>query len=193
MKIKKQLIGECKCSCGNTVIKSYNYLTRGGIRVIKSCGCKNNVKNVGGLSSTKEYDIWYSMIDRCYNPNNHAYKNYGQRGITVCTEWVNDFIKFYEWTKVSGYKDNLSLDRIDNNRGYSPKNCRWVTLKEQQRNRRSNVKIKYNGITYTLYELAEHLDINPDYFYRHIKSGKTVYNILNLNPPKYNTYRHYKG
>lgn len=78
------------------------------------------------------------MKQRCNNPNNKKYKDYGGRGITVCTEWENSFEAFYDWAMESGYDDGLSIDRIDVNGNYEPSNCRWATMKEQRHNRRDS-------------------------------------------------------
>lgn len=98
-----------------------------------------------GLSYTRLYRIWHKMKDRCYNKNDNRYKNYGARGIKICEEWKNDFLSFYTWACNNGYKDTLSIDRIDNNSDYYPGNCRWTTTKEQTRNRTTNVWVEYKG------------------------------------------------
>lgn len=113
-----------------------------------------------GLSNTKLYSIWSGMKRRCYNKNERAYKHYGGRGITICDEWKNDFMSFYDWAMNNGYSEGLTIDRIDNNKGYSPENCRWATVKEQNRNYRRNIKVEYKGETKTLVELAEEYNID---------------------------------
>ena len=120
--------------------------------------------------------IFSAMKKRCYDPNCKAYKDYGGRGITVCDEWRNPerttvigtkahhvtkgFVAFKEWALVNGYADNLTIDRIDVNKGYSPENCRWVTAKEQQNNTRKNLLVTYKGQTKTLPQWCEELGLN---------------------------------
>ncbi len=84
------------------------------------------------------YHIWESMKSRCYDSKNKCYYLYGGRGIAVCDEWKNDFLKFCDWALNNGYADNLTIDRIDNYKGYFPDNCRWATNLEQQRNKRNS-------------------------------------------------------
>lgn len=119
----------------------------------------------------KHYKRYRSMINRCYNPNHTHYHNYGGRGITVCNEWKNDYQKFCDWANSSGYKEGLTLDRIDNNKGYSPENCRWATRKEQGRNQRTNVKITINGKTKLMCEWAEISGISEGNISKRIKRG----------------------
>ena len=97
------------------------------------------------------------MLGRCYNPNHMHFKRYGMRGITVCEEWKNNFQAFYDWAMSNGYRDDLTIDRIDNNGNYCPENCRWATMKEQCNNTRSNTLITYNGKTQTMAQWAKEI------------------------------------
>lgn len=110
---------------------------------------------------TRLQEIFHSMKQRCYNPKCKSYKDYGGRGIVICDEWLSSPETFYNWSKNNGYTDNLTIDRIDNNKGYSPENCRWVSIKVQANNRRNNRVITYKGKSKTLSEWCE--DLNLDY------------------------------
>lgn len=130
---------ECKCDCGNVVFVATAHLTGGHT---KSCGClqkENTLKAsfVHGKSKERIHKEWRGILHRCKNPSASHYENYGGRGITVCEEWKgeNGFVNFYNWSMENGYSDKLTLDRIDNDKGYSPDNCRWVTHMENCRNR----------------------------------------------------------
>lgn len=106
------------------------------------------------MKRKKIYDVWRQMIKRCYRKENSNYKWYGERGITVCDEWKNSFQAFYDWAMANGYKEGLTLDRIDNDGNYEPANCRWATNDEQARNTRKNVFYAVNGEIHTLSEWA---------------------------------------
>lgn len=94
------------------------------------------------------------MIERCENPNCKAYKNYGARGIQVCDEWKNNFVSFYNWAMSNGYRDDLTIERINVNGNYCPENCTFIPLSEQAKNKTNNVWITYNGETHYLAEWA---------------------------------------
>lgn len=111
-------------------------------------------------TNIKLYDVWQHIKQRCYNNNNQAYPNYGGRGIEVCKEWLDDFMTFYDWSINNGYKEGLTIDRIDVNGNYEPSNCRWVDRKIQARNRRNNRNITINGETHCLKDWCKILNLN---------------------------------
>lgn len=113
--------------------------------------------------------IFAGMKRRCYNPSNNKYKIYGARGIRICDEWVDNKEEFMRWAVNNGYQADLTIDRIDVNGNYEPNNCRWITLKEQNLNRRNNIKIKYNGNEYYLGELSNLLGIKYWTLYARLK------------------------
>lgn len=102
------------------------------------------------------YKIWYNAISRCTNPSDISYKRYGGRGITFYPEWISDYHAFKNWALSNGYQENLTLDRIDSNKGYSPDNCRWATIREQANNRCTNVLYTIDGEKKLLQNGAEH-------------------------------------
>ena len=131
------------CECGNTKIARATNVFYGGT---KSCGCLfnegNNLKH--GDKGKRLYKIWKSMRERCTTPSQNRYKNYGGRGITICEEW-DDYLVFKEWALSHGYRDDLTIDRIDYNGNYEPSNCRWADVITQANNRSSNHYITING------------------------------------------------
>lgn len=138
---------KCLCDCGNIVNVRGQNLREG---VTKSCGClrselssKRAKKKFGSSPLQKKVRrLWWSMIMRCFNKNNAGYKNYGARGITVCDEWHNSRIAFYDYvSKLEHFgEEGYSLDRINNDGNYEPGNVRWATVKQQSLNRRNNVR-----------------------------------------------------
>lgn len=141
MSADHRMIFLCKCDCGNEKELSLKVLKTGNT---KSCGClkkialtkANEARDLHGLKGHRIYSIWHGMKSRCYNPNTENYKYYGGRGITVCDEWRDDVVSFYNWAMANGYQDDLTIDRKDNYQGYSPSNCRWATIAEQNKNKR---------------------------------------------------------
>lgn len=147
---------KCECDCGNTHIASIKSIKKGDT---KSCGCWNreqigNRRRTHGDSYTPLFSLWQKMRFRCYNPNDKSYKNYGGRGIYVCQAW-HSYPVFKKWALSHGYKEGLQLDRKRNNCIYKPSNCRFVTCKVNNNNRRSNTYLKYKGKTLTISEWAD--------------------------------------
>lgn len=130
----------CRCDCGveKVIIRNNFVRTKGSIT--KSCGCLNLEKSftafkTHGMTGTRLHRVWCSMLQRCSDPNANRYKNYGERGIIVCEEWKNDFVVFKDFALANGYKDNLQIDRINNDGNYEPSNCRFVTNQQNSLNR----------------------------------------------------------
>jgi hypothetical protein len=141
-------------------------------RCIKCNGLSTrNPKRIRDLCKTRIYRIWANMKTRCYNKKDLNYKKYGAKGIKVCKKWKN-FAGFYE-DMGEGYKDNLTLDRIDNNKGYSKENCRWATYKQQANNKTSNRLISYSGMTKTLAQWSEFTGLHHSLIQQRLKKGWT--------------------
>jgi hypothetical protein len=158
----------CKCECGVEKLYYSSVLTQ---ETTKSCGClaseiRKSIHKTHGMFGTRLYSIFQSMLDRCYSDKHRAYKIYSSRGTIICKEWLEDRTKFFEWALTNGYKDNLTIDRIDNNGNYEPSNCRWCTYKEQSRNRSDNLII--DGVKL----LKEYDKVNPGIKYN------TIYNRI---------------
>lgn len=159
----------CECNCGNIKAKpvqGYDLIS-GRVR---SCGCLYFESNKGrnathSMSQSRIYREWVSMKGRC-----SRHKRYISKGITVCPEW-SSFEVFYDWAMSSGYSDDLTLDRSDNDGNYCPDNCRWVTMKEQQNNRRNNRIVVYNDTPFTVATLADFLGIPYATLWQRINSG----------------------
>lgn len=126
---------------------------------------------------SKLYNKWHSMKNRCNNIKSKDYKNYGGRGIRVCEEWLN-YSKFREWSLSEGYIEGLTIERINNDKDYEPNNCKWITMKEQQRNKRNNRLITHNNKTLTMVEWGEIYNIHPDRIGSRLKSGWSIEKAL---------------
>ena len=127
---KRHSFYKCVCECGRVRIVRADKLKSGS-----TVSCGKHIKT-HGKRYTRIYDIWCGMKQRCYNSNSDKYRFYGAKGVIICDEWKNNFQTFYEWAMKNGYKDNLTIDRIDPYGNYEPSNCRWATLQEQQLNKR---------------------------------------------------------
>jgi hypothetical protein len=171
----------CECDCGNMSIVRGSDLHSGKAA---TCGCrkKAGLHRTHELTGTRLYRIWRNVKTRCENESFKQYKDYGGRGIAICQEWKADFESFHKWAISNGYADNLTLDRIDVNGNYEPSNCRWVSMKEQSRNRTDNYCLTYNGETKILADWAEITGINRETIKSRIEAGKTVEEALTKAP-----------
>lgn len=169
----------CKCDCGNEKEIPAANLKSGRTT---SCGCYSRglKRKTGthGMTNTRIFHEWQSMLQRCNNPNNQRYEDYGGRGIKVCDEWIDNFVSFYEWSMDNGYDEILTLDRKDVDGDYSPDNCRWVTNLEQQSNKRNNRVIECNGEKYILNEWARITGLNAQTIAWRIDRGWSVEEAL---------------
>ena len=164
----------CKCDCGNFKTTNISSLTRG---LCKSCGClrKENTASMfkkHGYRNTKLYAVYCTMKARCYNPNSEQYKYYGANGVRIYNEWLADFKTFYDWSIENGYKEGLSIDRIDVNGNYEPSNCRWVDIVSQANNKTNNIVITHNGETHTIAEWSDITGISYTALYQRIMVHK---------------------
>lgn len=165
----REILWYCECECGNKVKVRSSYLRNG---VTQSCGCyskDNPSRRTHNMSRSKIYNRWFHMIERCRNPQNANYHNYGGRGITVCEEWKN-FENYYNDVGEPPF-DGAELDRVDNNKGYSPDNCRWVTRTINVRNSRAAKHITVFGQTKTAPEWAEIYHIDYKLFLHRLSAG----------------------
>ena len=183
-------IWECKCDCGGKTESSTSNLT-GGLST--SCGCKrkktcsDRMKRINykhGGTNTRLFRIWSGIKTRCFDENAPEYKNYGGRGITLHDLWKADFSEFQKWAAESGYNDTLTIDRIDVNGNYEPGNCRWVTMKEQANNKRTNRLISFNGETHSVSEWEQLKGAPRDSIRRRLNAGWSIERALTEPPHK---------
>lgn len=151
----------CLCACGSEVVVIGSSLKNGNT---KSCGCLRKERLLASITThgfsggrrgpQKLYRIWRNMKSRCNNKNTPKFKNHGGRGISICKEW-NSYENFHRWAVSNGYSDTLTIDRRDNNEGYSPENCRWVTARDQGNNKRTNHLVTIGRTTKTITEWCD--------------------------------------
>jgi hypothetical protein len=147
----------CQCDCGNMTTVQWNNIQSNSI---KSCGCYHIQRStVHGKCGTQVYRCWRNMKERCLNPNNTEYVNYGGRGITIYEPWIHSFEKWYSYVGEPPTAKH-TLNRIDNNKGYEPGNVQWATQKEQANNKSTNHLIEFHGTTKTFMQWSEKLSIS---------------------------------
>lgn len=165
---RKEILWLCRCDCGKELLVPTYSLTSGNT---KSCGCIRGCNGKHGAYKAGKverlYRVWLRMKTRCSNPNVSEYRHYGGRGIRVCDEWDKSYASFRKWALENGYDPNAkqgacTIDRIDNNKGYCPENCAWVSMKEQRINRRCNVFLTINGERMTVSEASEKYGVPYD-------------------------------
>jgi len=188
---------KAQCECGN--IKEYR-LSDIKNNHTKSCGCLmaklvSESKKTHGMSNTRMYNIWKDMKRRCKNKNRNNYKHYGGKGISVCKEWDDNFINFYNWSINNGYKENLSIDRIDSDKNYTPENCQWITMSKNiaKSNKNRNPKFIYyikspknkEYIRYNRTKIRNEFKINDKTIAKLLKKQIKDYNGWELKREKY--------
>lgn len=175
---EEHTISECAKKYGCSYDSMKSYMLRHSIKhKVAFREGEANAYYKHGETSTRLYRIWSSMKTRCNNPNRAHYKNYGARGIKVCEEW-NDFSCFKKWALSNGYSDTLTLDRINNDKGYYPDNCRWITMQEQSNNRRTNHLVTYKGQTKTVVQWSTELGINRYTLFKRLQHNWSVEKAL---------------
>ena len=173
-----------QCDCGKLKVMRKDVVTSGHNI---SCGCEHEKiikatierKTKHGLHKTTLYKKWKSIKGRClYNAKDKRQKNYKNRNIIMCQEWQDDFLNFYNWALANGFEEGLTIDRINNDGNYEPSNCRWVDMKHQGRNRRTNKFITFQNETHCLSEWAEKIGISRNTLLNRLKSGWNIERAL---------------
>jgi len=175
---------DCLCDCGRKAFRTTAQLNNG---LVASCGCAQRMaaaktclaRGVHFMRGTRIYRIWRGMRQRCLDKNYSNYPYYGGRGITICSEWMV-FTEFYNWAITSGYSKELSIDRINVNGNYEPKNCRWATPIEQSNNKASSRKISFGGESLTVAQWARRMNINQTTLNNRILSGWPIEKALSM-------------
>lgn len=168
----------CQCVCGREIIALAGNLRRGNTT---SCGCfhreqTGKITRSHGRSKTPTYRSWSIAKRRCTNPRDITYPLYGGRGIRMCERWANSFAAFL--TDMGARPPGHTLDRIDNDRGYEPANCRWATPRQQALNRRNLRLYTHDGFTGSIKDLAIRAGLSPSCVYQRLKAGQTISHAL---------------
>lgn len=179
----------CKCDCGNQRILNTGTLTRTTYN--HSCGCLGekhlkeitNQRIMHGMTGTRLMGCYKGMMSRCYRNKDVHYRAYGGRGITVCDEWKNNKKSFFEWALTHGYRDDLTIERIDVNGNYEPSNCTWIPKSEQYENKRQNIMIERNGERHSAARWSRLTGISANTIRWRYKKGWPVEKILPLPAP----------
>lgn len=143
------------CKIANISERNFYKWIRVGLTPDEIVNNKPDRRFKHGMTHTKLDSKYSNMMKRCYNPKSQNYKYYGGKGITICEEWLNDKKSFFDWAINSGYREGLTIDRIDSNQGYSPDNCRWVDQSTQNENTRKSIRLKYNNKWLTIREIMQ--------------------------------------
>ena len=143
-------------------------------------------------SKDRLYCVWKTMRQRCNNPTSHDYKWYGAEGVKICEDW-NNVDNFIAWAKKSGYRKGLTIDRINNNGNYEPSNCRWITIQQQQKNKKNCLILEYKGQKHTITEWSEITGINREIIYDRYYRKWDVKRILEQQPMQKGKYIRKKG
>lgn len=189
----------CKCECGNLIVVRLQHLRQG---MTKSCGClqreicktRGEKSKIGertrthGLSNHPLHNVWNGMKTRCYNRNHKYFHRYGGRGISVCDAWRDNFLDFYNWCVDHGYKNGMTVDRIDNDGDYKPSNCRLVDYVEQANNRSNTIYVIHNGKSYTISDICKLTGLKRRTVYERIKKGLPFEEITNTELKKNQFY-----
>lgn len=167
----------CQCDCGNKVVKRSDC-----VKIDTSCGCYHRAAvTKHNLCHSSEYKSYQAIIQRCTNENSLYYPGYGGRGITICDRWLNSFENFF--SDMGKRPKGLSLERIDNNKGYEPGNCKWATKLEQDNNRRSNTFLTCGGKTQTIAQWTREKDLRKNNIEGRLKLGWSIDRAINTPNP----------
>lgn len=178
----------CRCDCGTEKSVSQSQLTKGNST---SCGCYrkeylSQINTKHGDSFTRLYTIWNKMKDRCYKENSQDYKNYGARGITICNEWLNSYKTFKDWALANGYQEHLTIERKNIDGNYESDNCLWITIQEQQKNKRPPIsKFINRRLQKPIKELAKEKGLSSSLVYKRLAIGWSLEKSLNTQKRKY--------